>query len=406
MRIGMLTMRERIERAVGLEAQLLLNALHLRAISEDLVPSCKKSPAFHVNSAHLSLAVPSLFLSSRLIPSGDLGRMVKESAPAMVFKSGKEIAGFTLPPTTKECEIERLMNPDREYIEYLSGSSIEEVKIDSKLVRNAWEMIEMNESQLAADFTLLAGEGRDRQRSPPGVVQKGAENIWVSARAEISPQAALDGSSGPIWIAEGVSVLPFSYIEGPAYVGHDTIVNGAIIRGGTTVGPVCRVGGEVECTIFLGNANKAHGGFLGHSIVGEWVNLGAGTINSDLKNNYSSVKITVADKVYDTGMIKMGALIGDHVKTGIGTLINTGAVFGIGCNLFGGGIQPKFIPDFIWGGAGRYEEYRLEPFLETAAVIMKRRGKTLTQRLRALFETIFRMSASARLKWLTEMRGV
>ena len=170
--------------------------------------------------------------------------------------------------------------------------------------------------------------------------------------------------------------------------------------GGVTFGPMCRVGGEIECTIFQGHTNKAHDGFLGHSYVGEWVNLGAGTTNSDLKNNYSPVRVTLAGRIHDTGMLKMGSLLGDHVKTGIGTLLNTGGVVGTGCSIFGGGVQPTFVPPFVWGGGGRYQEYRMKDFIETAARVMLRRELTLEENQRRLLESVYHMTGPERVDWL------
>jgi UDP-N-acetylglucosamine diphosphorylase/glucosamine-1-phosphate N-acetyltransferase len=174
---------------------------------------------------------------------------------------------------------------------------------------------------------------------------------------------------------------------------------GGKIEGGTSIGPVCRIGGEVEGSIFLGYSNKYHQGFLGHSYVGEWVNLGALTTNSDLKNNYSSVKVVLDGSPIDSGLTKVGAFIGDHVKTGIGTLLNTGVSIGFASNLFGGGmVKQKYIPAFIWGSAEKQEEYQLEKATQTARMVMKRRDKELVKQENVLFKKIFQLTEKERRK--------
>jgi UDP-N-acetylglucosamine diphosphorylase/glucosamine-1-phosphate N-acetyltransferase len=174
---------------------------------------------------------------------------------------------------------------------------------------------------------------------------------------------------------------------------------GGKIREGTGIGPVCRIGGELEKSIFLGYSNKYHEGFLGHSYVGEWVNLGALTTNSDLKNNYGSIKVMVDGSLIDTGLAKVGAFLGDHVKTGIGTLLNTGISIGFSSNLFGGGmINQRQIPAFFWGSTETEEEYKLDKAIQTAQAVMKRRKTELSQEEADLFKKIFQLTEKEREK--------
>ena len=176
-----------------------------------------------------------------------------------------------------------------------------------------------------------------------------------------------------------------------------SILTGGKIREGTSIGPVCRVGGEVEGTIFLGYSNKYHEGFLGHAYVGEWVNLGALTTNSDLKNNYSTIKVMVNETLVDSGLIKVGSFIGDHVKTGIGTLLNTGISLGFASNIFGGGmLKLKYVPAFFWGGPESQEIYELSKALQTIRTVMKRRGVELTGDEENLFKKIYEMTEKER----------
>jgi UDP-N-acetylglucosamine diphosphorylase/glucosamine-1-phosphate N-acetyltransferase len=172
---------------------------------------------------------------------------------------------------------------------------------------------------------------------------------------------------------------------------------GGKVGGGSSIGPVCRIGGEVEESIFLGYSNKYHEGFLGHSYVGEWVNLGALTTNSDLKNNYGPVRVMVNGSLVDSGLAKVGAFLGDHVKTGIGTLLNTGVTVGFASNLFGGGmIEERTIPPFSWAGARKREEYRLDKAIETARAVMKRRNIELRSEEIDIFKEIFELTEKER----------
>jgi UDP-N-acetylglucosamine diphosphorylase/glucosamine-1-phosphate N-acetyltransferase len=188
----------------------------------------------------------------------------------------------------------------------------------------------------------------------------------------------LDTRNGPIHLGARVRISPFTWLKGPARIGPDSTLLGGTFDS-IVCGPVCRLRGEIEESVILGYANKAHDGYLGHSLVGRWVNLGALTTNSDLKNNYGSIRVGGPEGETDTGLMKMGALLGDHVKLGIGTLLDAGTVVGPGSNVFGGGFPgTKWIPPFSWGGAKGFRPYDLESFLATAETAMRRRGVDLS----------------------------
>src|SRR5207248_75825 len=170
--------------------------------------------------------------------------------------------------------------------------------------------------------------------------------LLLSPTARRDPMVVADTSRGPVVINREAVVTAFSRLEGPCYVGPQTHVLGAKVRAGTTLGPNCRVGGEVEASILHGHSNKYHDGFLGHSYVGEWVNLGAGTHNSDLRNDYGEVTVMVNGRLVPTGLTKVGCFLGDHSKTGLGTLLNTGSNVGIFCNVLPWGLAPKYVPSF------------------------------------------------------------
>ena len=223
------------------------------------------------------------------------------------------------------------------------------------------------------------------------------DEIFVGQGAKVKPGAVLDAEGGPIIIEPGATIFPNATIEGPAFIGEKSLIKiGAKIYEGTSIGEVCKVGGEVEETIIHSYSNKQHDGFLGHSYLGMWVNLGADTNNSDLKNNYGNVKVYVDGGIVDSGSMFVGLTMGDHSKSGINTMFNTGTMVGVSCNVYGGGFPPKFIPSFTWGGAEGLLEYRLDKALETARAVMGRRKIELTASDEELMREIFRETAQER----------
>lgn len=241
---------------------------------------------------------------------------------------------------------------------------------------NLSDIIHDNERLLRFDFEHLFYDNDNYFETELGVTALNPYNIWIGEKVELKPGVVLDASEGPIVLDQGAKVLANAVITGPAYIGKKTLIKvGAKIYGGTSIGPVCKVGGEVEGSIFQAYSNKQHDGFLGHSFVGEWVNIGADTNNSDLKNTYHNVSFHsyLSGAKIDSGTMFLGALIGDHVKFGINTSINTGCVIGIGSNLFGADLISDFIPDFSWGMASKLGKYSFDKFCETARLVKARR---------------------------------
>jgi UDP-N-acetylglucosamine diphosphorylase / glucose-1-phosphate thymidylyltransferase / UDP-N-acetylgalactosamine diphosphorylase / glucosamine-1-phosphate N-acetyltransferase / galactosamine-1-phosphate N-acetyltransferase len=217
--------------------------------------------------------------------------------------------------------------------------------------------------------------------------------------AVIESHVVLDASAGPILIEPGARVRAFTRITGPCRIGRDaTIVGGDVT--GCSIGPVSKIRGEISSSIVLGYSNKGHEGFVGHSYLGRWVNLGAGTTTSNLKNTYGTVALWTPEGLRDTGMQFLGTLFGDHVKTGIGTMLTTGTVLGAAANVYGTAMPPKAVPPFAWGEGEPYDTYRLDKFLSIAEIIMARRHVSLTERakrqLSASFETRWSVTAGAK----------
>ena len=210
------------------------------------------------------------------------------------------------------------------------------------------------------------------------VIYDTVENVFIHETAKISAGVILDASKGPIIIDENVVVDIGALVQGPVYIGKNSKINpGAKLRGNIAIGKTCKVGGEVEDVIIHAYSNKQHDGFLGHSYIGEWVNLGANTNNSDLKNNYSTIRINLSKELEINTMQQfLGVLIGDYSKSGISTMFNSGTVVGLGANVFGSDFQPKFIESFSWGGGENQTDF--DKFIETCRRAKSRRNMVLT----------------------------
>lgn len=233
---------------------------------------------------------------------------------------------------------------------------IEDLVRGKKKVEYIWELINNLKEDLEEEIRVVGSRVMGQVHSTAVIYNK--SSVQIDSGAEVEACAVLDARSGPIIIGKNTIIRPQSYLRGPLSIGQG-----------------CRIGGEVTHSIIMDFTNKGHYGFIGHSYIGSWVNLGAGTTNSNLKNNYSNVKVTLNGKEIDTKMQFLGCLIGDHVKTGIGTLINTGTVIGVGANVFGGKLTPKEIPNFAWGEDKKYD---LDKFIDSAKKMMARRKETLS----------------------------
>jgi UDP-N-acetylglucosamine diphosphorylase/glucosamine-1-phosphate N-acetyltransferase len=263
------------------------------------------------------------------------------------------------------------------------------------LVSYPWELISQAGEQLVRDLPLLAHRLPPYTNPERDIVVRG-EHVYVAASAQLDGPLVLDSRDGPVFIDEGAHIEPFSFIQGPAYIGKKALISSALIRGETSIGPVCRIGGEVEASTIQGYSNKHHEGFLGHSWLGEWVNIGAMTTNSDLKNTYGSIKVAIENQgQVDSGEIKLGCFLADHVKLGIGLHITGGAVVGTGSNLFGVHMIPKTVPPFTWGSEVFYE-YQIDRMIEVARKVMKRRKVELSRQSETMLRAVFGMTRSTR----------
>lgn len=273
---------------------------------------------------------------------------------------------------------------------YQPGSGHHAVKAGGWWMREVWDYIAHLVPMLESDLPIL-GAAMSRAE-PAGCIRVGAHPVFIEDGAVVEGAVCFDVSAGPVLVRAGAHVQAFTRLVGPLYIGERSIVTTDRIAA-SSIGDVCKVHGEVSNTIFTGHSNKGHDGFVGHSILGRWVNLGAGTITSNLKNTYGTVQLWTPDGVRETGLPFLGTMFGDHAKTGIGLRLTTGSVLGAGANVYGSAMPAKAVAPFAWGEAGNFTTYRLDKFLDVATRMMSRRHVTLSARARD------QLSASYNARW-------
>ncbi|MES2794994.1 MAG: putative sugar nucleotidyl transferase [Bacteroidota bacterium] len=266
------------------------------------------------------------------------------------------------------------------------------ISFNSIAIRQLSDIFIYNGKQLEADFQRITRGINSQKVNDPFTVLYNESNVFISENVSIK-SAILDASTGPIFIDKNAKIEIGALIQGPFYLGENSILSlGAKIRPNTTIGPYCKVGGEVSKSVIFGYSNKSHDGFMGCSVIGEWCNWGAGTNNSNLKNDYGLVSMYdyAQKKLISTGQLFAGTMMGDYSKTAIGTQLNTGTVVGVSANLFQTGFPAKHIPSFTWGGSENESvKYRLDKAIEVIIETMKRRNVTLTENEVEILTEIF-----------------
>lgn len=263
----------------------------------------------------------------------------------------------------------------------------------ARIVNYLWDAIAWNGEEMVRDYREIAPAGQIASEIPPGVHLLNRTEITVGKNVRLKPGVVIDAENGPVWIDDRVTVMANAVLEGPLFVGAgSTIKIGAKIYENTTIGPVCKIGGEVEGVIVQGYANKQHDGFLGHAYLGAWVNLGADTNNSDLKNNYGLIKAFVNGRPVDTGQRFLGLMMGDHSKSAINTMFNTGTIVGVNSNIFGAGFPQKFVPSFSWGGSEQMSAYEYDKALEVARIVTARRKIDFSEGHARIFRAVWELA--------------
>lgn len=295
-----------------------------------------------------------------------------------------------------ESQFEALI--EDESVRELDGTEIKPDEVPLIQVRRLWDLYMLNEQAILADFELLT-KGRKSEAISPTNQILGEHSVFIEKGVKMEC-CTINATSGPVYIGKNAEVMEGSILRGPVAIGeHAAVKMGTRIYGPTTIGPQCKVGGEISRSTLLANSNKAHEGYLGDSVLGEWCNIGADTNNSNLKNNYSEVKLWdyAAERFVPTGQQFCGLVMGDHAKCGINTMFNTGTVVGVFANVFGAGYPRNFIPDFSWGGADSgYRTYRFADACDTAVRVLERRNKEFTELDKAILFHIYDQSAKYR----------
>jgi UDP-N-acetylglucosamine diphosphorylase/glucosamine-1-phosphate N-acetyltransferase len=287
--------------------------------------------------------------------------------------------------------------PDDEVPEVIAGK-VNEYQREIILIDQMWKIFQHNGNQLVADFQLIT-----KGRKSEAILDKhtrtyNEQNIFIEPGVKIW-SAILNAENGPIYLGKNSQVQEGAMIRGPFALGEGSVVNmGGKMRGDVSIGPGCKVGGEVSASVFFANSNKAHDGFLGCSVIGEWCNFGADSNTSNLKNNYEKVKLWSYAKngFIDTGLMFCGLMMADHSKCGINTMFNTGTVTGVSSNIFGDGFPRNIIPSFAWGGAAGFTTYQFEKAMHTAQKAMERRDIPLTELDKEIYKIVFESTAKER----------
>jgi UDP-N-acetylglucosamine diphosphorylase/glucosamine-1-phosphate N-acetyltransferase len=278
--------------------------------------------------------------------------------------------------------------------ESLAGSGGRRAEIGGWWHDEVWDYLRHLQEILLADLTHI-GHGAKKKQAPPSHATIIGEHPVMAEGATIEPHVVFDTTAGPVFVDRGAHIHAFTRIVGPSYIGADTTILGGDIFG-SSIGPVSKIRGEMSGSVVLGYSNKGHEGFVGSSYVGQWVNLGAGTTTSNLKNTYGQVTLWTPTGVRPTGMQFLGTLFGDHVKTGIGTMLTTGSVLGCAANIFGTTVHPKAVAPFSWGEREPYDVYKIEKFLESAQRAMARRKVELTEKMKQQLTAAFDQRWSVR----------
>jgi UDP-N-acetylglucosamine diphosphorylase/glucosamine-1-phosphate N-acetyltransferase len=337
-----------------------------------------------------------LWVRDRLVPDASWAGGATAGERATAWTNGGMVLAVRtdrLPPADAEPGSDR-------FWEALANDATPAALDSASLLTELSDLVPMGAARLVADLEkTLAAEGGATDFGDGAAYAP--ERIHVGDGCRIDRGAVLDARDGPISLGKNTLVFPHTWIRGPFGCRDNCMLLGGRVGGGSYFGPHCRVRGEVEATTFLGYVNKAHDGFVGHSYLAEWVNLGALTTTSDLKNNYGVVRLDAYGRTIDTAQQKIGSFLGDHAKTRIGAMLNSGSVIGVAANLFGeASVFPKWIPDFIWGVGEQASEYAWNRCLRTVETVLSRRGRTCSDELRDALRVAYSESRSERERFL------
>ncbi|UMB55062.1 GlmU family protein [Lutibacter sp. A64] len=364
LRIGILTIRQKWEKHLGFTTTTL---------TEEYLE--EKYPMVEMDK--------NIMINASFLPTNSLIEIIKGlKVNQAIYKDDEIIAFYT--------------TDDQDEVNFETYEQID-LKEDVLQIRNTWDLFSLNDEAIRLDFDLIT-EGRISQPIPEGVNFCNREDIFIEEGAEVL-FSTLNASTGPIYIGKDSLVMENSAIRGPFSLGDDSVVKmGTKIYGATTVGPHCTVGGEIKNSILMAYSNKGHEGYLGNSVLGEWCNIGADSNNSNLKNNYAKVKLWnyETERFAKTGLQFCGLMMGDHSKCAINTMFNTGTVVGVSANVYGSNFPRNFTPSFSWGGAAGFSEYPILKAIETATLVLERKGLEFDEQEKRILHHIFEETSKYR----------
>ena len=365
-RIGILTIREKWEFFLGFTTT---------TITEEYLEA--KYPMVELNE--------NILINASFLPTKNLVNQVRKLSKNQAIFQGEQIVAFFTSDTQENVDFD----------------SYEQLKFQEDLIqiKHTSDIFSLNDKAIQADFDLLT-EGRTSQPIPDGVHTIQKQNIFIEQGATVS-YSSLNASKGPIYIGKDSEIMEGCLVRGPFALGENSILKmGTKVYGATTLGPYCKVGGEINNSVLFGYSSKGHEGFLGNSVLGEWCNIGADSNSSNLKNNYAEVKLWnyENERFTNTGLQFCGLIMGDHSKCGINTMFNTGTVVGVSANIFGSGFPRNFIPSYSWGGAAGFTIYQMKKVIEVAKVVMKRRDLELSETDISILQHVFDETSKFRVK--------
>lgn len=367
LRIGILTLSEKWMQ--------VLNLSNIHRVVRPELSDLFKTGSFLPNESYL-------WINSRYLPSDDLLTQIHNLSVGQCLRHNNTIIAAKVDREVSQ-QWSQKNAPDFNSLFVLETPGF-------ACISSLWDLFQYNGEEITRDIERLNLEPTGKRAEHAFYVNQ--EQIYIDSNAVIEPGCILNADNGPIYIGDGATLMSGAHIRGPAAICEDSIIKmGAKIYGDTTIGPVCKIGGEIKNTIFHSYTNKAHEGFIGNSVIGQWCNIGADTNTSNLKNNYSTVRITDWDsrEELQTHQQFFGTVMGDHCKTAINTQLNTGTLCGVSCNIFAGDFPPKLIPSFSWVGSNVIQTYRLDKAFEAMEAMMVRRGVKLTESYKNMMCHIF-----------------
>ena len=356
-RVGILTIREKWEKHLGLTTT---------TVTEEYLE--EKYPMVEMEK--------NVLLNASFLPTEPLIEMVRSLTKNQAIFKGEDVIAFYTVDSQEKVDF----------------ASYEQLEFEGEVIQitNTWDIFSLNDKAIRADFDLIT-EGRTSEPIPETVNCINKKDIFIEEGVKLS-FATLNATNGPIYIGKDAEIMEGVLVRGALAMCEKSVLKmGAKVYGATTLGPYCKIGGEVNNSVLMGYSSKGHEGYLGNSVIGEWCNIGADTNNSNLKNNYAEVKLWSyeTERFAKTGLQFCGLMMGDHSKCGINTMFNTGTVIGVSANIFGTGFPRNFVPSYSWGGAAGFTEYKTNKVFEVAEVVMKRRNIAFNEKEKKILEHVF-----------------